>query len=62
MTAATVGKKCSALCAAVHNRRYRIDLDALDVENLRDLQRLLRDIDHEKRAAVNCARIMPWTR
>ena len=42
--------------------RYRIDLDALDVESLRELQRLLRDLDHEKQAAVNRARMMPWAR
>jgi hypothetical protein len=41
-------------------RRYRIDLDALDVDSLRQLQRLLRDLDHEKQAAVNRARLMPW--
>lgn len=40
----------------------RIDLDALDVESLRELQRLLRDLDHEKQPAVNRARLTPWTR
>jgi len=48
--------------ARVTGRRYRIDLDALDLESLRELQRLLRDRDHEKQAAVNRARMMPWTR
>ena len=48
--------------ARATGRRYRIDLDALDVESLRELQRLLRDLDHEKQAAVNRARLMPWTR
>lgn len=42
--------------------RYRIALDALDVESLRELQRLLRDPDHEKQAAVNRARLTPWRR
>ena len=37
-------------------------LDALDVESLRELQRLLRDLDHEKQAAVNRARVMPCGR
>lgn len=37
-------------------------LDALDVESLRELQRLLRDLDHEKQAAVNRVRLMPWSR
>lgn len=46
--------------ARATGRRYRIDLDALDAESLRELQRLLRDLDHEKQAAVNRARLMPW--
>jgi hypothetical protein len=48
--------------ARATGRRYRIDLDALDVQSLRELQRLLRDLDHERQAAVNRARLMPWTR
>ena len=48
--------------ARATGRRYRIDIDALDAESLRELQRLLRDFDHEKLAAVNRARLMPWTR
>jgi hypothetical protein len=46
--------------ARATGRRYRIEVAALDVESLRELQRLLRDLDHEKRAAVNRARLMPW--
>jgi len=46
--------------ARATGRRYRINLDALDAESLRELQRLLRDLDHEKQAAVNRARMMPW--
>lgn len=46
--------------ARATGRRYRIDLDALDVESLRELQRLLRDLDHDKHAAVNRARLTPW--
>jgi len=41
-------------------RRYRIQLDALGDESLRELQRLLRDLDHEKQMAVQRARICPW--
>ena len=41
-------------------RSYRVDLDALDVESLRELQRLLRDLDAERRMAVQRARMMPW--
>ena len=48
--------------AQATGRRYRIDLDALDVESLRELQRMLRDLDHEKQAAVIRARLMPWSR
>lgn len=48
--------------ARTTGRRYRIDVDALDVESLRELQRLLRDLDHEKRAAVNRVRLTPWRR
>lgn len=43
-------------------RRYQIDLDALDVQRLRELVRLIRDLDHEKQAAVNRARMVPWRR
>ena len=46
--------------ARATGRRYRIDLDALAVKSLRELQRLLRDLDHEKQAAVNHARMFPW--
>jgi len=42
-------------------RRYdRLDLDALDPVSLRELQRLLRDLDAEQRMAVQRARICPW--
>jgi hypothetical protein len=44
------------------NRRYRINLDALDDESLRELQRLLRDLDYEKRTAASRAQTMPWRR
>jgi hypothetical protein len=46
--------------ARATGRRYRIDLDALDVESLRELQRLLRDLDAEQQAAVQRARLTPW--
>ena len=42
-------------------RRYdQLDLDALDPVSLRELQRLLRDLDAEQRMAVQRARICPW--
>ncbi len=41
-------------------RRYLIDLEALDLESLRALQNLLRDVESERLNAVNRARMMPW--
>ena len=38
----------------------RIELEAMSVEGLRDLQRLLRDLDAEKRMAVQRAQLTPW--
>lgn len=47
--------------ARATGRRYdRLNLDALDMESLRELQRLLRDLDAERRMAVQRARMMPW--
>lgn len=43
-------------------RRYRIALSALDEESLRELLRLLRDLDHEKRSAARRAQLTPWRR
>ena len=48
--------------ARATGRRYQIDLDALDVQSLRELVRLVRDLEHEKHAAVNRARMTPWRR
>ncbi len=44
----------------VSGRRYNIQLELLDATSLRDLQRLLRDLDHEKQMAVRNARLFPW--
>jgi len=41
-------------------KRYQIKLELLDSTSLRDLQRLLRDLDHEKQMAVRNARLFPW--
>jgi hypothetical protein len=46
----------------VTGRRYAIKLDLLDDESLREVQRLLRDVDHEKHQAVQQARLWPWRR
>ena len=41
-------------------RRYLIDFEALDLKSLRELLRLLRDLDDEKRMTAQRARMMPW--
>ncbi len=41
-------------------RSDRLDLDSLDPVSLRELQRLLRDLDAEQRMAIQRARICPW--
>ena len=43
-------------------RRYEIKLELLDANSLRELQRLLRDLDDEKRAAARKAQLTPWRR
>jgi hypothetical protein len=43
-------------------RRYRIQLGALDEGSLRELQRLLRDLDHEKQMAVRQTQLQRWRR
>jgi erythromycin esterase-like protein len=51
--------------ARATGRPYQIDFDALDVQSLRELVRLVRlvrDFEHEKQAAVKRARMMPWRR
>ena len=46
--------------ARATGKRYLVKLELLDAASLRDLQRLLRDLDHEKQMAVNQARLFPW--
>jgi hypothetical protein len=48
--------------ARATSRRYRIQLDALDIESLREVQRLLRDLESEQRNAARRAQTMPWRR
>ncbi len=45
-------------------RRYQVAWEALDDESLRELQRLLRDLDHAgaKQMAAQQARLEPWRR
>ena len=41
-------------------RRYQIDVEALHVASLRDLQRQLRDLEDDRRHAIQQARLSPW--
>lgn len=50
------------MARATAGRSYHIALDQLDHESLRELQRLLRDIDNERQTAVRDARLGPWRR
>jgi hypothetical protein len=43
-------------------REYQIDWPLLDLDSLREVQRLLRDLEFEKTAAVTRAKRMPWRR
>jgi predicted component of type VI protein secretion system len=49
-----------ATMATTIGRRYRIDLETLDFQSLRELQRLVRDLIEEKDAVERKARLMPW--
>ena len=50
------------MARATAGRSYRIALDQLDRESLRELQRLLRDLESERQSAVRDARLYPWRR
>ncbi len=43
-------------------RRYQIALDKLDAASLREIIRLLRDLEQDRDAAVRKARMEPWRR
>ena len=45
--------------ARATGKRYAVKLELLDATSLR-VQRLLRDLDHEKQMAANRARLFPW--
>ena len=49
-----------ATAARTTGRRYQVRWDALDVGSLRELQRLLRDLETKRQRAVQQARLMPW--
>jgi len=48
--------------ARTSGRRYRIAWDRLYTGSLRDVQRLLRDLEHERELAVRHAQMFPWER
>jgi len=48
--------------ARITGRRYAVDYEALNAESLRELVRLVQDLEHDRKAAVNQARMMPWRR
>ena len=55
----TAIRQLQALLARL-GRNYRIDFDALDLASLHELQRLLHDLEDERRRAVQQARLCPW--
>ena len=55
-----LAERLRAETARATGRRYRIAFESFDVESLRELQRLLRDLEDEKRRAVQQARLFPW--
>ena len=54
----TAIRQLQALLARL-GRNYRIDLEALDLASLHELQRLLGDLEDERHRAVQQARIYP---
>ncbi|MDY0002193.1 MAG: hypothetical protein RBU30_12920 [Polyangia bacterium] len=55
-------QQIEAEIARALGRRYAIRLDLLDPTSLRELQRLLRDLEDERRMAIQKARLTPWRR
>ena len=55
-------ERINAEIARATGRRYQIELEKLGVLGLRELLRLLGDLEHEKRASENRARSQPWRR
>lgn len=43
-------------------REYRVQYTRLDLTDLQELLRMVKDCAHEKRAAANQARMQPWRR
>lgn len=53
-------RQVEGAAARAAGRRYQIDLAALDMNSLRELARLLRDLEQDKDSAVRRARTQPW--
>jgi len=58
--AAVLAREVDGAIQRATGRRYRIKLDGMDVESLRELIRLLKDLEHDKMMAVRRARREPW--
>ena len=52
----------SAEISRATGKRYAIKLELLDEPSLREMQRLLRDLEDEKRAFARRAQLHPWKR
>ena len=53
------------ITATVHSlsgRRYRLSLETMSAEQVRELHRLLRDIESDHRGKINKMRREPWRR
>jgi len=48
--------------AQVTGKLYRIKLDMLDDESLREVIRLIHDLKYDKQMALSLQRRMPWRR
>ena len=46
--------------ARATGRPYSINFEALDLDSLHALERLLRDLEYDRRRDVEQARIFPW--
>jgi hypothetical protein len=52
----------NSMIARATSRRYAIALDLLDDSSLRELMRLLRDLEEESRMAARRAQLQSWRR
>lgn len=55
-----LARQVEATIAQATGRSYRIPFDALDEDSLREILRLLRDLEDARRSAVQWAAREPW--